>query len=293
MKSMTGFGKSEAVSENGAVFYVEVFSLNRKQLEIKAYLPKELLSLEPVIREKIASKISRGSVTARISLLLPENILQETIQVNDTIISGYLRKLRRMQEKHELFGAIDLVAMLMLPGAVSEIPASLHPENDINALKKALDEALEQLSDMRSAEGASLKKDVLERLLKLESIVSSVEGMASKAPERQKQLFLKRLADSGMEINPADERILKEITIFCDKYDTSEEITRLKSHFMQFRKFTDSADSSGRSLDFLIQEIFREINTLGNKTPIVDVTFLIVDFKTELEKIREQVQNIE
>lgn len=293
MKSMTGFGKSEFTSKNGTTFFVEISSVNRKQLEIKPVMPKEGTALEYIVRETVSSRISRGSVTVRVAMLLPENILRESLQVNDLVVAEYIRKLRKIEERHELFGSLDLVSILMLPGAISEVPTSIQPEEDIAALQKTVEMALDQLDIMRSAEGERMKQDISQRLAKLESFLAEIEKLSTKIPEKQKQLFLKRLAESGLDLKTNDERVLKEIAIFCDKYDITEEITRLKSHFSQFKKFLDREESAGRNLDFLIQEMHREITTLGNKTPLVEITLMVVDFKTELEKIREQVQNVE
>ncbi len=293
MKSMTGFGKADYMSENGTLFLVEVFSLNRKQLEIKTCLPKEAVVLEAVVRTVVASKISRGTVTVKLTLQFSQHALQNSIQINDSVIDNYLKKIRNLQEKHGLAEKIDLVGLMSLPASISEMPPSINSEKDDPAFRTALENALFQLDEMRTNEGNILKEDLTVRLSKLEDYIVQIEDLSAKAPERQKQLFHKRLSESGLDIDLNDERILKEIAIFCDKFDTSEEIIRLKSHFIQFRKFLDRNDSAGRSLDFLIQEMLREINTLGNKTPLVEITFIIVAFKTDLEKIREQVQNIE
>lgn len=293
MKSMTGFGRSEARSASGSLFQVEVISVNRKQLEIKPFLPKEAAGLEPLVRKFVSSRITRGCVTVKIAIVFSENLLQETIQINDSIIDGYLRKIMRLQEKHELPKNIDVAAVMNLPGAVTAQANPALIDDDVSTFDKALVTAFDKFDDMRTAEGTQLKEDITARLGHLEKHLSTIEPLSTGVPERHRELFLKRLADSGLNVNGTDERIVKEIAIFCDKFDITEEITRLKSHFLQFKKFLQKSESSGRSLDFLIQEMMREINTLGNKTPLIEVTFIIVDFKTELEKIREQVQNIE
>ncbi len=293
MKSMTGFGRSEARSASGSLFQVEIVSVNRKQLEIKPFLPKEAVGLEPLVRKFISSRITRGCVTVKIAIVFSENLLQETIQINDSIIDGYIRRIVKFQERYELPMNIDVAGVMSLPGAVTAQANPALIDDDISTFDNALAAAFDKFDEMRAAEGRQLKKDIARRLAHLEKHLSKIEPLSTGVPERHRELFLKRLADSGLEVKGDDERIVKEIAVFCDKFDITEEITRLKSHFLQFKKFLQKSESSGRSLDFLIQEMMREINTLGNKTPLIEVTFIIVDFKTELEKIREQVQNIE
>ena len=163
----------------------------------------------------------------------------------------------------------------------------------LKLLTEAVSGALNNLIDMRTHEGEKLKTDLLRRIDFMEQTVRNIQPMAAQLPEIQKAKLLEKIKDLDIQIDEKDERLLKEAVIFADKLDVSEEITRLYCHFNHFRKLSDSQTAVGRSLDFLVQEIFRECNTLGTKAASTDISPLIVELKTELEKIREQVQNIE
>ena len=290
---MTGYGFSEHRCNSGVTFSVEVFSVNKKNLELRVSLPKEALQLEPFIRQIASKRLSRGFITIRVNIKAEESFLKDSVKINEPLAHVYLKKIRNMQERHDIPGEIGIADIIRLPGVIEDDLESsefMKSEEDLNVTVNA---ALDKLIEMRTREGESLKNDIENRISFLESIVVKVKPMAEKIPGLQKEQLLKRLNESGLQIDSGDERLLRELVIFSDKSDVTEEITRLKSHFKQFREFMDKAEPCGRSLDFLTQELQREITTVGNKALQSEITPLIVEFKTELEKIREQIQNIE
>jgi uncharacterized protein (TIGR00255 family) len=290
---MTGYGFSERRCSSGVTFSVEVFSVNKKNLELRVSLPKEALQLEPFVRQIASKRLSRGFVTIRINIKAEESFLKDSVKINEALAHVYLKKIKNLQERNDIPGEMGIADIIRLPGVIEDDLESsefIKKEEDLNLSVNA---ALDKLIEMRTQEGESLKKDIEDRISFLESIVVKVKPMAEKIPELQKEQLIKRLNESGLQIDSSDERLLRELVIFSDKSDVTEELTRLKSHFKQFREFMNKTEPCGRSLDFLTQELQREITTVGNKALQSEITPLIVEFKTELEKIREQIQNIE
>lgn len=293
MNSMTGYGFSEHRCNSGVTFSVEVFSVNKKNLELRVSLPKEALQLEPFVRQIAAKRLARGFITIRINIKAEESFLRDSVKINEPLAHVYLKKIRNLQERHDIPGDIGITDIIRLPGVINdELESSEFMKNEED-LSVSVNAALDKLIEMRTREGESLKKDIENRISFLETLVAKVKPMAEKIPELQREQLLKRLNESGLQIDSGDERLLRELVIFSDKSDVTEEITRLKSHFKQFREFMGKSEPCGRSLDFLTQELQREITTVGNKALQSEITPLIVEFKTELEKIREQIQNIE
>ncbi|MFZ2653849.1 MAG: YicC/YloC family endoribonuclease [Victivallales bacterium] len=293
MKSMTGYGSAEHRCASGVTFSVEVFSVNKKNLEFRISLPKEALQLEPLIRQISAKKLSRGFVTVRVNISAEESFLRQSVKINDALANVYYNKIKNLQEKNDIPGSFGIAEVIKLPGVVEDTLEGSEFMKNEECLTEAVNAALDKLVEMRMKEGASLKKDILHRISSLESTAARIRPLAEKIPLVQKEQLLKRLQESGLQISSNDERVHRELVIFADRSDVTEELTRLKSHFKQFREFVDKTDPCGRSLDFLTQEIQREITTVGNKALQCEISPLVVEFKTELEKIREQIQNIE
>lgn len=295
MKSMTGFGRGAAVNaEAGIVFNVEISSVNRKQLEIRPSLPREISSYEPLLRSLISEKISRGYISVSVNLELNASALQKTVRINDALAAALTRKCRSLKDKLELGGELQIGHVLSLPGVVESGFPDFNVQTLHDTFIKAMRIAVDALLKMRSEEGESLKKDMKERIEVLGEIVEKITPLAQTIPGKQRDKLMQKLKEAGLPLEHDDDRIVREIVIFADKSDVSEEITRLGSHINQFHEFLSADDKPvGRSLDFVTQEINREITTLGNKAADPAVSPLVVHFKTELEKIREQVQNIE
>ncbi len=294
MKSMTGFGKAAMQSPTGVVYQAEISSVNKKQLEIRPILPRELTSLEPFIRETLSSRISRGTISVRLAVSFSGSSPSGSVKVNESVLNVYLKKLRAVAERNEVRADVDLAELLALPGVVEYEYPDLLEDDELQTLKEVLELAMDNLDEMRWSEGTALEKDLHRRFSSLKEMLERISPLAAKVPLHQKEQLLKRLQASGLDIKSDDDRMLKEVAIFCDRSDISEELTRLASHIAQADAFMKEKKSPvGRSLDFLVQEMFREITTLGNKAAGIEITPIVIEFKTELEKIREQIQNVE
>ncbi len=292
LRSMTGYGRGGAASR-GMRVEVELNSVNRKQLEVRFTLPRSLASLESRIVERVQESVSRGQVSGGVVVRISESLRQKSLRVDRHLAAAYVTELRRTARVLKL--PDDLAASLLvgLPEVVSYSGADQDAEHVWPVLQKALRAAIKQLIAMREREGASLAADLQRRLRKLEGYLGQIRREAPDVPRRYRQVLQARLKQAGVTINPTDPSLLKELAVFADKSDISEEITRLESHFKQAYGLLKSAEPTGRTLDFLAQEMFREINTIGSKANEVRITNQVIRFKTELERIREQVQNIE
>jgi len=295
MKSMTGFGRSEILDKtSGLNFSVEVSTVNRKQLEVRANLPRELNSYEPVVRKLVGSKLKRGSVNVRVETSCSTTAVNRSININEKVAAAYVRKANQLKEHLQLGGSLDINEILNLPGVIDPQPLDLEQEETKSYFEQVIGDALDNLVTMRSEEGKALYTDLLNRVDSLDNLVAEIEPLAENIPEILKAKLLQKLKDADLEIDLEDDRVLRELIIYSDKTDVSEELTRLKSHFEQFKTIMAKDDEAiGRSLDFMTQELHREITTLGNKASGTETSPLVVQFKTELEKIREQVQNVE
>ena len=288
---MTGFGRGSATTDTWLA-NIEIGSVNRKQAEVVVQMPRELSELEGRIRKKVLGVISRGRAQVSVNLERAQGTAA-AIQVDTVLAKAFhdaFNSLGKSIGQPLLPTASDY---LRQPGIISTGGGEIDPETAWLAIEPAVDTALTGLSSMRETEGRHLKHDFLERLDTLKKFAATIAESAPGRPTRQRDMLAKRLRDLGLELDLADERVAKEIAIFADRCDISEEITRLDSHFAKFREYLDSNDASGRPLDFLCQELFREFNTIGSKANDAGIAQTIVEAKTELEKIREQVQNVE
>ena len=294
MKSMTGFGRGEALSADGRIlFRTEVSSVNRKQFEVKMFLPKEMLSAEIEIRRLVAARISRGSLSLRVETVFREDGGSQ-LTVNRPQLLSLLTQLRSAAAEAGLSAEPRPELLLQIPGIIEQRSVDFSDPQLLEALKQSCSAALDALIRMRETEGANLKLEFARRLALLSDTVDKIEPLAAAVPKIQQEKLIRRLQENGLAAGIDDERVLREVVVFTDRSDVTEEITRLRSHFSHFREFLDDTEQAmGRSMDFLTQEIFREINTLGNKAPTTEISPMIVLLKTEVEKIREQVQNIE
>ncbi len=291
MKSMTGFGRGEA-QRSGVTWSVECSSVNRKQLEVAVNLPRELSELENAVRTEVSAAVSRGRVNVAIR---KESAAAATdaIRVDQVLAEQYFHAMHALALKLNIPPDISLTDITRMPGVISQAQAELVTEDAWPSIHEALTGSLKQLNAMRSAEGASLRADIEARLAIIESLLESIRAKAATVPEHQRKVLRQRLEDAGLPLPLDDERLVKEIALFADRTDISEELTRAASHVQQFRAYLDSGAPAGRSLDFLLQEFFREFNTMGSKCNNAEIAHHVVTAKTELEKIREQVQNAE
>jgi uncharacterized protein (TIGR00255 family) len=293
MQSMTGFGRGTHTTEEWLAS-VEASSINRKQAEIVANLPRQLQSLESRVRQLTSPHISRGRVQLSIKLESAEGAPSDQVRINPALAKSFesaFSDLSLIIGRPLLPSPADFIRQ---PGIIEIGEAeSIDPESAWQAIAPALEQALTNLNAMRATEGKHLQDDFLERLGKLVAFTEAIAGHAPSRPERQREMLLKRLSDMGISMDSGDDRLAKEIALFADRCDVSEEITRLHSHFAKFHEYLHSPEATGRSLDFLCQELFREFNTIGSKANDALIAQAVVEAKTELEKLREQVQNIE
>ena len=290
---MTGFGRGTHTTDQWLAC-VEASSINRKQIEIVANLPRSLQSLESRVRQAALPHISRGRVQFSIKIEKPEDSGTSQIRINPVLaksVESAFSDLSAAIGREILPTAADYVR---LPG-ILEIGESedVDPEAAWEAIAPALESAIANLNEMRATEGKHLLDDFLERLGHLMAFNQTIAEHAPSRPIRQKELLEKRLSDLGMNFEDGDERLAKELALFADRCDISEELIRLKSHFAKFHDYLHSTEATGRPLDFLCQELLREFNTIGSKANDALIAQTVVEAKTELEKIREQVQNIE
>ncbi len=291
MKSMTGFGCGEALNDD-LIYRVEVASVNRKQADIVVNLPRELSALDSRIRKQVSEVVSRGRINVGISLKSAE-AQSGSLTINLPLAEEYAAAIAKLEERLGLNGLVSRFDPSRAPGVIQLGETLPEPEDAWPFVQKALKESLSKLLEMRSTEGAHLKSDLESRLTALKSFLQQISEQAPSVVKRHRDNLIKRLDSAGIELNLDDERLIKEIGLFADRCDISEEVTRLESHFAQCNKYFESDEAVGRPLDFLVQEMGREINTIGSKANDASIAQIIVESKTELEKIREQIQNIE
>lgn len=291
--SMTGFGKGGAQSNTPqCTVTAEITSVNRKQLEIRWNLPREFAAWEVDLRSVVGKKLSRGAVNARVTVEFHGSEAANAV-INQALLEKLIETADHANAKYELNNSIDIAGLMQVPGVVEPVAPDSESEELKAAAIQAVNAALDNLIAMRVKEGAELEKDLRGRLELLKQFLAKIKPLAAGVPAALKQKLMEKITAENLPVDPNDERLLKEVLLYADKSDITEEITRLESHFRQFDGFLAANEPVGRSLDFLLQEMFREITTLGNKAGSSEITPIVVAFKSELEKIREQVQNIE
>ena len=291
MNSMTGYGRGEA-ARGGAKFTVEISTVNRKQAELSLYLPRELDALESRARDEINAKVSRGRIAARVQWTAKSGDRAQ-VEIDRNLAKEYAKEYRKLATDLKLGGEVSLDTILRAPGVLQTSEEELDVESLWMPLRTAVRAALKELLAMRAREGANLKKDLQKRIDALQKSVKAVKRQAPKTVRRHREALLDRLNQSGLDLKLDDERVLKEVALFADRIDITEELTRLESHFGQFADYAKSKGPAGRTLDFLSQEMNREVNTIGSKANDPLISRLVVAMKSELEKFREQVQNVE
>lgn len=290
IKSMTGFGRGKYENE-GRIYTVDIKSVNHKYTDISVRLPRFLNSEEDKIRKRISSAISRGKVDV---LVIFENYSSKgtNIRINRELAKEYIRELKSLAEETELNFNVDVID-------ISKFPEILKIEDDQdeeligNELMIAVDNALEKFISMREIEGTKLIQDIEQRIYLIQNKVNEITGFSSNLVTEYMEK-LKIRVNELLEPSTVDEnRLMQEIVIFSDKSSIEEELTRLKSHIEQFLNLIKQTSPIGKKIDFLIQEINREVNTIGSKANCLDITNRVIEIKTEVENIREQIQNIE
>jgi len=291
LKSMTGFGEGTA-SATGIRVSVEVSSVNRKQLDVNISLPRNLITLDAQIQSLVRREFSRGRISGIVRVEAADGSTGN-VKVDAKLAQQYVEGIRAVAKKLKLADDLGAETITRLPGLVSIEQENIDADHVAAVLSQAATKALRGLSRMRAAEGKALEKDLRERLGLLEGMMKEIQRLSHTVVAGYREKLFQRLEEAGLTDLASDERMVREIALFADRCDITEELTRLKSHLAQTRKLLRSVEPVGRTLDFLCQELFREINTIGSKANEVEITRQVVGFKTELERIREQVQNVE
>ncbi len=293
IKSMTGFGREE-FSDGKRNVTVEIRTVNHRYCDIAVRMPRRYSFAEDKVRKTIRGKISRGK--ADVSILV-ENITESdvTIRLNEPVADQYIENLNRLKNEFRLDGEISLSLIAQMPEVLKQIPDVEDEDEMTRCILTPVMQAVENLEEMRAAEGRKLAQDLLMRADLIRELVSRIEVKADDVPRE----YAKRLRDRIGEllegsVEIPEDRIMVEAAIFADKCNITEELTRLKSHMDQMKTIiTESSGADGKKLDFLVQEMNREANTIGSKANNLEITSLMLQIKAEIEKIREQVQNIE
>ena len=283
---MTGFGRKR-FANSGIHFTIEIKTLNHKHLDIHCKLPESITALEIPLRNAVKGQISRGRVDIRV--FAEHDRDSGVVELNQPVYHAYTKILSTIIREHKLLDSFDPVALLSLPDILSKCDTD--PESMSDYFWPPLEEALEQLGNDRKREGTHLWQDLTERITIIEELVVQLKQLTLLQQQEVGERFRQRLA--RLDENLDDARILTEIAILVDKSDINEELVRLSAHLQEFVAAGSMAEPVGRRLEFLGQEMLREINTVAAKSAIYPVSKIAVDIKTELEKIREQVQNIE
>jgi uncharacterized protein (TIGR00255 family) len=288
---MTGYGRGE-VDHDGAKFSVELNTVNRKQSDIVVNLPRDLTELEPRIRQTINESISRGRTNVLVSLHNGSNGSRK-LALDTDLARSYHEAMRELQRELSAPGEITIGTILQAPGVMRMPEEALKAEDAWPPVEQALRSALVDLIKMREREGKHLAKDLIHRLKAMRKVLKEVRALHPDVVKKYRAALLERIEKAGLPIATDDERLIKEISFFADRSDVTEELTRLESHLAQFAHHLRSSEPVGRTLEFITQEIFREVNTLGSKANDAGISQLVVTLKSELEKIREQIQNLE
>lgn len=292
MRSMTGYGRGDQAG-NGYRLEVEMKAVNRKQAEIQLSLPRELDSLEGPVRDLLAGAIARGRVEVRVLLTLPPGV--GVARINPAVVRAYTAELQQLANVvGGVVAPVSWDALLRLPGVLEIAASESESERCWPWLEAALRTSLAQLDQMRRREGEALAADLGQRMAAMQAALARIAAQAPGVLTRYRATLLQRIQAAGLPgVKADDERILKEIVLFADRCDIAEEITRLTSHFAQFSDCVKAKEAVGRKLDFLAQEMNREINTIGSKANDAAIAAEVVTLKTELERFREQAQNVE
>ncbi|ADD02582.1 YicC domain protein [Thermoanaerobacter italicus Ab9] len=289
IKSMTGYGRGE-IKEKGYYITVEIKSLNHRFLDINCRMNKLLNGLEEKVREFVSQYVARGRIDLNIGFEVYERSTS-VIEIDESLLSEYLRVFTDVKTKFELEGFIKVSDLVYLPEVIKVKNEDLDLEEIWELLKLPLREAINNLVDMRNKEGIKLYDDVVNRIDKISEIVKEIEDLSFVVVEDYRKRLEQRIKELGVDIDP--NRMAMEIAVIADKSCIAEEITRLKSHIIQFKDSLEEEGPVGKKLDFIVQEMNREANTIASKSIDYRISNKVINLKNEIEKVREQVQNIE
>ena len=290
--SMTGFGRAES-QEGDYTYQAEIRSVNNRFIEINTRLPKAYVDLEQPLKKLIKLHCSRGSISLTISLANSnEGSGEWDVRPNLSLATQYVDALNQIRDSLGLHGEIDLKSLVGLRDIIKIEPVALDPAKKDLILNIAT-EALTSLQKMREEEGENMQKDLAERIDAIESHAAEIESRHPEVIKEYQEKLNERIKTLNEGVGLDETRLAQEAALLADRSDITEEMTRLRSHLNQFRNFFNTKEPIGRKLEFITQEINREVNTTGSKSSDIRISNRVIEMKSELEKIREQVQNIE
>lgn len=294
IRSMTGFGRA-AFEVDGVEFEVEIRSVNHRHLDVRVRLPRQLADQESPVRARVQARLQRGKVDVNVAT--PSGALLSEVEIDVDAARRYIAAARQLTREQGVGGGLDVARLLSLPGVARVVDRGLSAEALVDALGKAVDAALGALDGMRRAEGEALEQELDRRLSRIAELTEALGSRAHLVKDGVREKLRKRAEQLRQEAGGLDDsRLHQEIVIAADRLDVREEIVRLRSHVSQFREIVAGAgpaDPVGRRLEFLLQELLREANTIGSKANDASLAHDVVELKTELERVREQVQNVE
>ena len=295
IRSMTGFGRAD-FEVDGLLFEIELRSVNNRYLDARAKLPRPLSSYEPVVKAAVQARVQRGKVDVTVAQSV-SSVAATQLKVDRGVAEQYVRAAAELVENFDVSGSIDVATLLGMPGVTRMGELELADETLARELEAGVGRALDSLDGMREREGEALASDFFSRLGKISEITHQLENRSGEVLEAVREKLRHRTKQLEQETGLLDEaRLHQEIVIAADRLDIAEELVRLRSHVDQFHVIVGEADREtpvGRRLDFLLQEMGREANTVGSKASDAPLAHLVVELKTELERLREQVQNVE
>lgn len=291
IKSMTGFGRDRRVIGEREIL-VEIRSVNSRYFEFNSKLPRSFQFLEDKIKGLVKEKVSRGKVEYSLSVYNIQG-KETAVAVNNLVVENYVKALRETGEKLNLKDDLSLSSVFNMADAFTIVRPDVDEEELWAAVKEVTEAAIHNFIAMRETEGEKMKADVLEKLSNVEAMVEKVCEYSPETVKAYRERLFEKMNEILEDKQISEQRILLEAGIFAEKTAIDEETVRLKSHFSQLRSMVETDEPVGRKLDFLVQEINREINTIGSKAQDLRITGIVVDAKSEVEKIREQIQNIE
>ncbi len=292
MKSMTAYGRGE-YRLGETLFVSEIKAVNHRYQDVVFRLPRNLLMFEKDLKNLVSSRVRRGRIEVFFEMQNLAGAVPYELELNGPLAEAYAKIFHQLAELTGSDRNLPLESLWQMKDVIISKPAEMAPEEVKRGLETALNQALDGLDEMRRREGAAIEADFLERLAILGRYLEEVEQQAPALVESYRKRLKENIDRMLNDVTVDENRLAQEVAFFAEKSDITEEIVRIKSHVVQFRLYLSLDDAVGRKLDFLIQELNREVNTIGSKTADSAVTRVVVEMKAELEKLREQVQNVE
>ena len=290
IRSMTGYGRGN-ISKNDREYQIEIKSVNHRYLDISVKMPRQLSYLEDAIKKEISSRVKRGKVD--IFITFNNNSLEgRTIKINTELAHAYIEELKKLSEKEDILSDIQVIEISKYPDVLN-IKNAQDDDKIKEEVIEVLNDAIDNFISMRQAEGSKISEDLLKRLDYIQEKVNEISKLSTGLIEEYVVKLETRIKEIFKDQEIDKQRIAQEVVIYADKCSVEEEITRLNSHILQFKNLLNSDEAVGKKLDFIVQEMNRETNTIGSKANNLDITNRVIDLKTEIENIREQIQNIE